>query len=115
MDTALAGEAIAAYLRRADNYMSESLWALDRGGPPSTEAMLLKALAVLQPQGEQSLLTSDLMPKVQRERHLARQHLEDQGLIHYVEGGWELAIPLYRRWIRRYILDIPDDPVGEES
>ena len=100
--------AIAAYLREPRNYPAESLWGMDAGGPPPAEADLLRALAQKQPQPTERLIPSDLPPADQRRYHLALEHLRDQSLVREVEEGWELTIPLYRRWLRRYVLNLPE-------
>jgi hypothetical protein len=66
-------------------------------------------LAAEQPQPEEALTPSGLSPEEQRARQLALDHLRDQSLIRRVEDGWVLTILLYRRWIRRYILNLPDE------
>jgi hypothetical protein len=109
VDVAQARQGIAAYLRQARNYLVESLWNLDNGGPPPAEADLLKALATTQPQSEEKLVLSNLPPERRRAQQLALDHLHDLNLIRQVEGGWELTIPLYREWIRRYILNLPGE------
>jgi photosystem II stability/assembly factor-like uncharacterized protein len=103
-----AGQAIESYLRQARNYMAESLWGIDSGGPPEAEAALLQQFADEQPLAEALLLPPDLPLDAQRARRLALDHLHDQSLIRLVPAGWELTIPLYRRWIRRYILRVSE-------
>ena len=66
-------------------------------------------LAAAQFQPEKSLVPSRLPNGEQRARQLALDHLRDQSLICRVEGQWKLTIPLYRRWIRRYVLNLPDE------
>jgi hypothetical protein len=109
VNVAQAGGAVEDYLRLAHNYFAKSLWGIDSGGPPPTEAILLKSLAATRSQPEESLIPSGLSPEEQRARRLALDHLRDQSLIRCIEGEWELTIPLYRRWIRRYILNLPDE------
>jgi hypothetical protein len=108
VDAPQAAQAIEAYLRLARNYPAESLWDVDGDGPPPAQAALLRALADQQPQGEGNLMPPDLPPGERRALQLALDHLHDQSLIRQVEGGWELTIPLYRRWIRRYVLNLPE-------
>jgi hypothetical protein len=67
---------------------------------------LISALATTHPQVEEALMPPDLSPKERRARQLALDHLKDQSLIRQVQDGWELTIPLYHHWIRRYILNL---------
>ena len=113
VDMARATRSVEDYLRLARNYFAESLWGIDSGGPPPVEVLLLRSLAAAQPQPEESLVPPDLPPEEQRARQLALDHLRDQSLIRRVEDGWELTIPLYRRWIRQYILNLPDEAAEE--
>jgi len=115
VDLRRAARAVEAYLRRPRNYLAESLWGIDSDGPSSAEAALLRSLAAAQPQLEKELVPPDLAPEGLRVRQLALAHLRDQSLICRVEGGWELAIPLYRSWIRRYVLNLPDEATAEDS
>jgi photosystem II stability/assembly factor-like uncharacterized protein len=102
-----AEQAVDRYLRFARNYLAESLWGIDSGGPPPAEAAILKALATQQPQLDGALMPVTISPEEARARHLAIDHLADQSLIRHSGGGWEFTIPLYRRWIRYYILHLP--------
>ena len=113
VDMARAARAVKEYLHRPRNYVAETLWGIYTGGPPATEATLLRSLAAAQPQLEKSLIPSDLPPEERLARRLALEHLRDQSLIRRVEGGWELSIPLYRHWIRRYILNLPNEVTAE--
>ncbi|MFB0536236.1 MAG: WD40/YVTN/BNR-like repeat-containing protein, partial [Anaerolineae bacterium] len=113
VDVARASRAVEDYLRLARNYFAESLWGIDSGGPPPAEAALLRSLATTQPQLEENLVPPDLPPEERRARQLALDHLRNQSLVRRVENGWELTIPLYRRWIRRYILNLPDEAAEE--
>ena len=115
VDAARAAQAMEDRLRQPRNYLAESLWGVDSGGPPQAEAALLQSLAAAQPQPDERLIPPDLPPKEQRARHLALDHLRDQSLIRRCEGGWELTIPLYRRWLRRYILNLPDDAAVDDD
>lgn len=113
VDRIRAAQAVEYYLRLARNYLAESLWGIDSGGPPPEEAVLLQSLAAAQPQPEEDLIPPDLLPEERRARYLALDHLRDQSLIRRVENGWELTIPLYHRWIRRYVLNLPDEAAEE--
>ena len=106
-----AEQAIDAYLRLARNYMAESLWGMESGGPPAADAALLQLLAVA-PQPDEVLLAAELPPDQRRARQLALDRLHDQSLIRQGLSGWELTIPLYRRWITRYILALPARPAS---
>ena len=108
VDTVLAARAIKEYLRLPDNYLAESLWGVDSGGPPAMEAELLKSLAANQPQPEDSLIPDSLPPDEQRAHQLALNHLHDQRLL-CDQYGWRFTIPLYRRWIHHYVLNLPDE------
>ncbi|MFN8505609.1 WD40/YVTN/BNR-like repeat-containing protein [Kouleothrix sp.] len=101
-----AAQAIEAYLRLPRNYMAESLWGMDNGGPPAPEAELLRLLAAA-PQPDAALLAAELPPEARRARQLALDRLCDQSLVRSGSLGWELSIPLYRRWIERYVLALP--------
>lgn len=115
VDPARAARAVEEYLHESDNYLAESLWGMDHGGPPPAEAVLLQSLATTQPQPEESLIPPDLSPSEQRARRLALEHLKDQCLIRRVEGGWELTIPLYRRWISTTFLISQTRPGKEDD
>jgi hypothetical protein len=106
VDAARVTEIMEKYLRQANNYLAESLWEIDNDGPPLAEAALISALATTHPQVEEALMPPDLSPKERRARQLALDHLKDQSLIRQVQDGWELTIPLYHHWIRRYILNL---------
>jgi hypothetical protein len=88
------------------NYLAESLWSVESGGPLAVEVELLKLLAT-RPQTDDDLIPGNLPPDERRMRQLALDHLHDQSLIRHVTAGWELTIPLYQRWIQRYILGLP--------
>jgi hypothetical protein len=115
VDAVRAAQAIEDYLRQPRNYLAESLWGVDSGGPPQADAALLRSLAAAQPQPADRLILPSLPPKEQRARYLALDHLRDQSLIRRCDDGWELAIPLYRRWLRRYILSLPDEATEEDD
>lgn len=114
VDAAQAERAIETYLREARNYLAESLWYLSESGPPPTEATLLKALATTQPLAYETLIPANLSASERRARQLGLDQLRDQSLIRQVKGGWEITIPLYRRWIRRYILNLADATYAQE-
>lgn len=114
VDAAQAERAIETYLREARNYLAESLWYLHESGPPPAEGALLKALATTQPLAYETLIPANLSASERRARQLGLDQLRDQSLIRQVEGGWEITIPLYRRWIRRYILNLADDTHAQE-
>jgi len=109
VDSARVLQAVEDYLRRPRNYLAESLWGIDSGGPPAAEATLLRLLAVTQSQPEEALMPAKLSTAELRARQLALEHLRDQSLTRRSVAGWEASIPLYRRWIRRHILDLPGD------
>ncbi|MBN2390996.1 MAG: serine/threonine-protein kinase PknK [Anaerolineae bacterium] len=106
-------QAMEAYLRWPRNYLAESLWGVDQGGPSGFEAQLLISLARHQPQTEATLFPLDASMEYQRAYALALAHLNDQSLVRRGQTGWELTVPLYRHWIRRYVLHLEDNvPVG---
>jgi photosystem II stability/assembly factor-like uncharacterized protein len=107
VDGARAAEAIDAYLRQPRNYLAESLWGMESGGPTPQEVAVFTALVTAGPQPEEVLIPSELAPQEQRARQLALDQLVDQSLIRARDGVWELTIPLYGRWIRRYVLSLP--------
>jgi hypothetical protein len=105
-------QAIREYIGFAHNYMAESLWAIDSGGPEEIDAILLQALSSTEPQEESFLVSSDLSSKTRRKYRLAIQHLQDQSLITRTTEGWKVTIPIFREWIRREILNIFEE--GEQ-
>jgi len=108
VDGARAAEAIDAYLRQPRNYLAESLWGVESGGPTPQEVEVFTALVTAGPQPEDVLIPPELAPQERRTRHLALDQLADQSLIRAHDGVWELTIPLYGRWIRRYVLGLPE-------
>jgi hypothetical protein len=56
IDVDRVSQAIEVYLRSARNYLAESLWAIDSGGPPAAETTILQMLATAQPQTEETLI-----------------------------------------------------------
>jgi hypothetical protein len=106
-------QAMETYLRWPRNYLAESLWGVDQGGPPNVEAHLLRNLAYHQPQTESTLVPPDASMKRQRAYALALAHLNDHRLIRRGQNGWGMTIPLYRHWIRRYVLHQQDDVLME--
>ena len=113
VDAGRAAWAAEEYVRWPRNYLAESLWGIDSGGPPAAEAALLRSLVTAQPQPDDLLLPSDLSPQERRSRQLALDHLRDQSLVRRVESGWELTLPLYRAWVRRVILGPAGEAGGE--
>jgi hypothetical protein len=107
--------ALEEYLRDPRNYLAESLWGVHRSGEQSTEESLLRSLATAQPQGDADLVPPDLPPEEQRALQLALRHLEDQSMIHRIQGAWAISIPLYRRYIRSAILNLPGEAAPEEG
>jgi len=99
--------AIEAYLREPHNYMAETLWGIDAGGPPLEEKEILQALAREQPLSTDALIPANVLLDRRRQYDLALAHLRDQSIVREGEDGWELIVPIYRRWIRRYILNLP--------
>ncbi len=108
-----AGQALDGYLRDPRNYLAESLWGAYRSGERPAEESLLRSLAAFQPQSDDSLIPPHLPPEEQRVLQLALRHLEDQSLIRCVQGAWTFTIPLYRRYVRSAILNLPDDAAAE--
>jgi hypothetical protein len=108
IDAPQAAGAVDEYLRHPQNHLAESLWQVESGGPPTEEAALLTALAADQPQLEERLIPADRSLAEQRAARLALERLRDQSLLRQTDGGWELTIPLYRRWIRRYVLQLSE-------
>ena len=88
--------------------MAETLWGIDAGGPPSEEEEILRTLAREQPLPTDALIPSGLPPDQWRRHELALAHLCDQSVVQEGENGLELTIPIYHRWIRRYVLNLPD-------
>jgi hypothetical protein len=105
---AQASWAIETYLRQPVNYLAEGLWNLSINGPPSSEADILRQLAFVQPQPEKSLIPTNLPLKELRAFDQALRHLHDHRLINPTKDGWKITYPLYRLWIRRYILYLHD-------
>jgi formylglycine-generating enzyme required for sulfatase activity len=113
VDQARAVKAIEDYLGQPRNYLAESLWGIDAGGPPAMEAALLRSLATSQPQTEQDLIAAISPSEEKRAYRLALARLQDQRLIHNVGEVLNITIPLYRHWIRRYILDLSNEAPTE--
>lgn len=103
-------EAILAYVRHSRNYMAESLWGIEAGGPPPAETAILQALAQNQPQAESDLIPAGLPLAEARRWQAGLEHLHDQSLIRPNGTGWEMTIPLYRYWIRRTFCGV-DEPL----
>jgi hypothetical protein len=103
-------QAAEEYLQRPNNYLA-GLWEISSGGSFPAEAKLLQSLADVQPESEEHLIPEDLSGQERRTQQLALQRLRDHCLIRCTEGKWEMTIPLYRRWIRQYILNLPDKSI----
>jgi hypothetical protein len=108
LDTIHIEKVIEKYLQYSENYLAESLWKEIEDKSLFEQAILLKSLALTQPQADETLNPPDLPLDERQARQQALNQLQDQSLIHQKEDGWELTIPLYRRWIRRHILNLPD-------
>lgn len=110
VDLNQAKGAVHGYMRMARNYIAESLWNIGSGGPPPDEALVLKTIAEsATPLPEQALFPGNLALESLWTRQQAIDHLSDQSLIRQTEVGWEITIPLYRSWIRRYISERADE------
>lgn len=105
--------AIENYLHQARNYLAESLWGVDTGGPPANEATLLTSLTMSQPQPEDQLLHPLGSALEVRARKLALERLAQQSLIRLSDDGWEITIPLYRQWLRQQFLALPGNTTTE--
>ena len=106
INLAQAEKGIADYLRQPENYLAESLWNIKQGGPKPEEAHLLKILATAQPQSESTLIPKNLSPTKRHAYRQALASLQDRSLAQRSGDDWAISFNFYRRWIRRYILDL---------
>lgn len=116
IDAQQARLAIDAYLNQPHNYFAVSLWAIDDDGPNTPEAEILKILSI-HPSCDETILLPRKLPNADlRQRQLALAKLQGESLVKKVNDGkaWQLTIPLYQRWIRRTILNLPDQLGGSE-
>lgn len=116
IDAQQAKLAITSYLSQPHNYFARSLWAIDNGGPDMPEAEILKLLSIHSACNETLLFPQRLSNDELEERQIALAKLQDQSLVKKADDGqeWQLTIPLYRRWIRRTILNLPEQSEGIE-
>jgi len=99
-----ANNAIKQYLSFSRNYMAETLWGIDSGGPSDDDATILKALSENLGQKEDELILPSLQQKKRRSLQIALDRLNDMSLIRQYDSGWSITIPIFRTWIRRNIL-----------
>jgi hypothetical protein len=107
---------VESYLVAPHNYLEESLWALDEGGPSSEEAGILQEISRTNgPTKKENIIPSESSLLSQRAYLKAFERLEDQSLIQSTKDGWVLTIPLYQIWIRRWILGLADEVEGYDA
>ena len=107
-----AERAIREYLADPRNYMAESLWAADQGGPSNQQCEMLYLLARKPSVTMAELLPTTPDPDESRRYELAFANLQDTGLIERAKNNldeWQLSIPLYRQWIRLKRLHIEQE------